>query len=155
MSGPDETLSWWLVPIPGILALLPVYFILRKRRWRDLTVLRRAVCMPPEHIAQKPRAVRDLRTGESGWVSRSYVVTSKRGRVFVSWTAILGEAPDNPQSEFAALQIVRRKRGFSLAIRPGVEFGNSLLPWGEYAPVIEISQTVSDDAQNESRHANG
>src|SRR5436305_12770737 len=107
MSAPVESISGWLVPVPGLIyavaLFVSMWLVFRRRRWRDVAFLRRQVRMPPEHIAQKPKEVRDLQAGESGWVSRYNVVTSKRGRVFVSWTATLEEKPENPDNEFAPL----------------------------------------------------
>lgn len=149
MSAPAEPSSWWVVPIPGLVTLILMCLIFRKRRWRDLIVLRRATRIPPERIEPQPRAVRDMRTDESGWVSYYNIVTSKRGRIFVSWTALLEDAPADPQSKFAALQILRRKRGFCLDLRKDFEFRTtSLVLWGEYAPVIEITQAVALAAEN-------
>jgi hypothetical protein len=96
MSGQEGTTSWWLVPLPGTITALLLLITFRKRRWRDSIFLRGAATMPPEHIESTSREVRDLREGESGWVSRSSVVVSKKRRVYVSWTATLQEPPKDP-----------------------------------------------------------
>ena len=80
-------------------------------------------------------------TGEEAYVAPSAVVTSeKQQRVFVRWRASLVDAPDNASGRFSPLILRRLKRGFSLTVRPGDEFRTSPLPWGEYAPVIELVQ---------------
>lgn len=145
MSGGAETEGWpWFVSIElaawSTVVFLALYAIGRKRRWRDRTLLGRAVIIAPEHMERTAKEVRDLRAGDEGWVSCLEIVTSKRGRVFVRWTATLQEAPTDPESQFAPLRIVRLKRGFSLALRPGLEFRSSPLPLGDYGPVIKITQ---------------
>jgi hypothetical protein len=99
--------------------------------------------MLPEHVATEPRTVRDLVDGEESYVDPFAIVTSKRRhRVFVAWDANLRDAPENSNSQFAPLPIRRLKRGFSITVRPGNEFRNSTVPWGWYAPVIEVLQAV-------------
>lgn len=85
--------------------------------------------------------------GEEGFVSVYDVITSnKGGRVFICWDAILTEAPENPCGPFSALRIQRLKRGFSLTVRPSDSFQPSPLPWGLYAPVIDILQAAPTPA---------
>lgn len=86
--------------------------------------------------------------GEEAYVDRSDIVTSKkRHRVFVRWTARLESAPKDPSERFAPLRVRRLERGFSLIMRPGDEFHTSSLPWGEYAPVVEIVKPVPKENQ--------
>jgi hypothetical protein len=129
------SISWWIALIPGILMsavmFLAMCLILRKRRWRDWTLLAKAAAMPPEHVAREPRTVRDLAVGEEGYVYSSSIVTSKKGRrVFVAWDASVKDAPEDPHSQFAPLRIRRLERGFSITVRPGDEFRSSTVPWG-------------------------
>jgi hypothetical protein len=140
-------ISWWIVLVPGLLMssvmVLTMWIAMRKRRWSDCKFLARPVTMPPEHVASEPRTVRDLASGEEAYVDSFAIVTSKRGRrVFVAWDATVRSAPENPNSQFAPLRIRRLKRGFSVTVRPGDEFRTSTVPWGWYAPVVEIVQAT-------------
>src|SRR3954447_10765162 len=135
----------WLAALSPLLILSLLFgstaLIWRRRRFRDWARLGRATRIPPEHEEGRPREVRDLAVGESGYVYSSNVVISKGKRVYVAWDAHLSDPPaQTPPSEFSPLQIERLKRGFRLAVRPGVEFRPSTLPWGFYAPVVELRQ---------------
>lgn len=143
MANPPGNISWWIAALPGLLTgaamFLVMWLLPRKRSWRDWRLMAKATAMPAEHVAAEPKTVRDLPVGEASYVDPFAIVTSKRGcRVFVAWDAILRGAPENPNSQFAPLQIRRLERGFSITIRPGDEFRSSTVPWGLYAPVIEI-----------------
>ena len=95
-----------------------------------------------------------MRIGESGWVQPHEIVTSPKGRrVYVSWTALIEDKPKDLEGSFAPLRLVRLKRGFSLMLRPGMEFRTSPLPWGQYAPVVEITQAASNLTGQEERSA--
>jgi hypothetical protein len=147
----SSNISWWIALLPAFLTsaamFLVMWLVLRKRRWRDWKLLGRATPMPPEHVAPEPRTVRDLAIDEESYVDPFAIVTSKRGRrVFVAWDASLREAPENPNSQFAPLRIRRLERGFSITVRPGAEFRSSTVPWGWYAPVIEILQAAPQPA---------
>ncbi len=147
MGKSSSSISWLLALLPGILIsaamFLALWLIVRKRSWRDWKLLAKATAMPPEHVAPEPRTTRDLAIGEEFYVDRWAIVTSKRGRrVFVAWDGRITEAPPDPNSQFAPLRIRRFKRGFSITVRPGDEFRSSPLPWGCYAPVIEILQAA-------------
>ena len=84
-----------------------------------------------------------MAVGEESYVDTFAIVTSKRGRrVFAAWDANLRDAPENLNSQFAPLRIRRLKRGFTITVRPGSEFRSSTVPWGWYAPVIEILQAA-------------
>ncbi|MBV9266005.1 MAG: hypothetical protein JO061_07545 [Acidobacteriaceae bacterium] len=148
MGKSSSSISWWLALLPAVLTgtamFLTILLTMRKRSWRDWKPLAKATPMPPEHVAAKPRTIRDLAIGEESYVDRWDIVTSQRGRrVFVAWDASLKEAPENPISHFAPLRIRRLERGFSITVGPGDEFRSSTVPWGWYAPVIEIVQTTS------------
>jgi hypothetical protein len=94
-----------------------------------------------EHVAPEPKNVRDLAIGEEAYVYPSAIVTSKKGRrVFVAWDASVSDTPADPNSQFAPLRIRRLERGFSITVRPGNEFRSGTVPWGLYAPVVEIVQ---------------
>lgn len=145
MTKTSGNISWWIALLPGVLTsvamFLGMWLILRKRSWRDWKLLAKATAMPPEHVATEPRTVRDLAVGEESYVDPFAIVTSKRGhRVFVAWDANLRDAPENQNSQFAPLRIRRLERGFSITVRPGAEFRSTTVPWGWYAPVIEILQ---------------
>ena len=148
MGKSSGSISWLLALLPAVLTsaamFLIMWLIVRKRSWRDWKLLAKATAMPPEHVAAEPRTVRDLAIGEESYVDRWAIVTSKRGRrVFVAWDGRITEAPADPNSQFAPLRIRRVKRGFSITVRPGDEFRTSSVPWGWYAPVIEILQAAS------------
>jgi hypothetical protein len=155
-------ISWWIVLLPGVLTsaamFVAMWLILRKRRWRDWKLLAKATAMPLEHVAAEPRTVRDLAVGEEGYVYSSDILTSKNGhRVFVAWDARVKDAPEHPNSQFAPLRIRRLERGFSVTVRPGDEFRSSTVPWGWYAPVIEILQSAplsspKQDNESETNH---
>ncbi|MBV9084553.1 MAG: hypothetical protein JOZ62_17910 [Acidobacteriaceae bacterium] len=152
MAQPADSVSWWLIPLPGLLIsalmVLVMWIAMRERRWRDRKFLARAVTMPPEHVAAEPRTVRDLSVGEEAYVDRYAVVSSRRKRrVYVRWDARVTDAPADSNSAFAPLRIRRLKRGFSLTVRPGNEFRTSPVPWGWYAPVIEIIQAAPSAAE--------
>jgi hypothetical protein len=124
-----------------------MWLSMRKRRWRDWKWLAKASTMPPRYIPPEPRTVRDLAVGEQSYVHSSAVVTSKKRRqVFVAWDANLQSEPDDPSFRLSPLLIRRLERGFAIAVRPGDEFRTSSLPWGEYAPVIEIVQAGPSNA---------
>ena len=147
MAQTSGSISWWVVLLPGLLTsaamFLVMWLILRKRRWRDCKLLAKATAMPPEHVAPEPKTVRDLAVGEEAHVYSSAIVTSKKGhRVFVAWDAGVSDTPTDPNSQFAPLRIRRLERGFSIVVRPGDEFRISSVPWGWYAPVIEIVQAA-------------
>lgn len=147
MAQTSVNISWWIALAPGLLTsvamFLVMWLILRKRSWRDWKLLAKATAMPPEHVAAEPRTVRDLAIGEESYVDYWAIVTSKRGRrVFVAWDGRITEAPADPNSQIAPLRIRRVKRGFSITVRPGDEFRTSSMPWGWYAPVIEILQAA-------------
>ncbi len=98
--------------------------------------------MPPEHCPSEPRAARDLAVGEEGFVDASQIVISKKNhRTFVAWDARLYGAPGNV-GIFSKVAIRRLERGFSLTVKPGDEFRTSPLPWGMYAPVVDIIQAA-------------
>ena len=146
MAQNSANTSWWIALLPGIitgwLMLLITCIAMRKRRWSEWRRLAHPVTMPAEHIAEEPRTVRDMMVGEEAYVDSNAVVTSKKRRVFVRWDATLTHRPEHPNDRFAPLRIRRLKRGFSITVRPGDEFRTSPLPWGWYAPVIEIMQAV-------------
>ena len=128
--------------------MLIMWMMMRKRRWGDWKRLDKATTLPLEHIPAEPREARDMVSGEEGYVDRYAIVTSeKKHQVFVSWTATLKAAPEDPFDPFAPLQIRRLERGFSLVVRAGDEFRTSPLPCGEYAPVIEIVQAAPEGSQ--------
>lgn len=75
-------------------------------------------------------------------MDKSRIVTSEKNhRAYVDWEARLYNAPGEP-GPFSALPIRRLARGFSLTVGPGDEFRSSPLPWGMYAPVVEIVQAA-------------
>jgi hypothetical protein len=140
-------ISWWIALLPGLLTSVAMFLVMwlipRKRSWRDWKLLARATAMPPEHVADEPRTVRDLAVGEESYVDPFAIVTSKRGRrVFVAWDASLRDVAEGLNSQLAPLRIRRLERGFSITVRPGAEFRSSTVPWGSYAPVIEILQAA-------------
>jgi hypothetical protein len=139
--------SWWLVFLPSILIALAFvllnWLLWRKRSLRDWKRLRHAATMPPEHVAAEPRRAKDLAIGGQGFVGSYDVVASEKDhRAYVAWDARLVEPPKDPDDQFAPLRIRRLEGGFSLTVRPGLEFRTSPLPWGMYAPVIEIVQSA-------------
>jgi hypothetical protein len=141
------SISWWIALFPALLTsaamFLAMWLVLRKRSWRDWKLLAKATAMPPEHVADEPRTVRDLVVGEESYVDPFAIVTSKRGRrVFVAWDASLKDVAESLNSQLAPLRIRRLERGFSITVRPGAEFRSSTVPWGWYAPVIEILQAA-------------
>ena len=154
MAQTSGSISWWIALLPEIsisaTMFLIMWLIVRKRSWRDWKLLAKATSMPPEHVAAEPRAVRDLAIGEECYVDRWAIVTSKRRRVFVAWDGRITQASGDPNSQVAPLRIRRLKRGFSITVRPGDEFRSSPLPWGCYAPVIEILQAVPLHALKEN-----
>ncbi len=149
MAQSTDNISWWAALLPGfflaIAPLLTMIVILRKRRWRDHKLLAKPAKMPVEHLTPEPRAVKDMLVGEEAYVDRSAITTSKRGRrVFVGWDDKLRDAPraSNDNDFFAPLPIRRLERGFSITVRPGDTFRTGPVPWGMYAPVIEILQAA-------------
>jgi len=119
-----------------------MWVIWRKRRWTDNKILGRATAMPPEHCPSEPRAARDLAVGEGGYVEASEVAISRRNhRTYVAWQARLYSAPGHG-GIFSKVAIRRLERGFSLTVRPSDEFRTGRLPWGMYAPVIEIVEAA-------------
>lgn len=150
MAQSSEPISWWIALLPaGVTSVIMTLFLwitMRQRRWRDLSRLGRPVSMPPEHLQREPKTVRDMVVGEEAYVGRFAILVSKRRRrVFVRWSADLRDAPDRYDSPFAPLRIRRLKKGFSLTVRPGVEFDKGSVVWGSYAPVIEIVQLAPSD----------
>src|SRR4051812_32122843 len=120
----------------------------RQRRWRDRKLLATAAVLADRYIKSEPKAVRDLEAGEQGYVDGSAVVVSKRThRLFVDWSASLRTQPEEPNGPFSPLRVRRLKRGFSITVRPGDRFRTGSIPWGWYAPVIEIVQADPSDRQ--------
>lgn len=146
MTQSSGNISWWIALLPGAITGLVMFFIMwitiRKRRWNDWRRLAKPITMPAEHIAREPKRVRDMVIGEEAYVDGYAVATSNRRRVFVRWDATLSEAPEDPNARFAPLRIRRLKRGFSITIRAGDEFRASPVPWGSYAPVIDVMQAA-------------
>ncbi len=135
--------SWWVAVLPNLftsIAMACMMIVLwRERRWRDRRLLKKAIVLPREYVRSEPRRVRDMEIGEEAYVDSSAVATSKRShRVFVDWSAHLSQPPERPMGLFAPLKLRRLERGFSITVRPGDQFRSSSLPWGYYAPVIEI-----------------
>ena len=154
MSSSSTPVSWWLAAAPGLVAFLSMFLIFRQRRWRDLRWLEKAATMPPEYVKRDPITVRDMRTGEIGWVQSSEIVASRKSkRVYVYWRASVQDEPKESSDLFAPLRLVRLRRGFSLDVRPGMKFRNSVLPWGMYGPVIEIIQVTPNQIRQKGLSA--
>ena len=140
--------SVWVTILPNlavsVAAVGAAMLVFRQRRWRDRKLLSKPIVLPDKYIKSEPKTVRDMEIGEEGYVAGSAVLTSKRTRrVFVDWTASLREQPKRPDDPFSPLKVRRLKRGFSITVRTGDQFRTGSVPWGCYAPVIEIAPSDS------------
>lgn len=136
-SGPSSI--WVVIGVQFVVYGSLIFVMYRKRRWLDWKPLKRAAIIPPGHLPDKPKKVRDLRDGESGYVPRYKLTTSRlQNRTYVSWTAEVEFGPERRMSTYGPVRITRLKNGFRLALPKGMEISSGLRLWGEYAPVVEI-----------------
>lgn len=144
--------SGWAIVLPNLIASIAIVcgmmLFSRQRRWRDRKLLSKAIVLPDEYVNSERRTVRDMEIGEEGYIDGSAVVTSKRThRVFVDWSAPLGMRPEKLEDPFSPLRVRRLERGFSITVRPSDRFRTGSIPWGWYAPVIEILQADAWNGQ--------